>query len=82
MNCEICNGRAFQKHHIISKCFGGNNKPENTCMLCANCHTLVHKDEIVLEGRFMTTEGYKLIFHKKEEASITGIEASNNVYLM
>jgi hypothetical protein len=29
-------------HHIIPRSLGGNDEPSNLCLLCANCHRLVH----------------------------------------
>jgi hypothetical protein len=72
MKCEICNKhRAKHTHHIQSKSKGGSNHPGNLCKLCPNCHSEVHEGVIVIEGRFLTTTGYQLIFHKKDEESIT-----------
>jgi hypothetical protein len=52
---------------------GGNNKKNNKCYLCPNDHTLVHFGEIIIEGKFQTTNGLKLIYRKKNEPSITGL---------
>lgn len=79
--CEICNESKFlEKHHIISKCYGGSNKKENICWICSNCHTEVHKGEIILETKIFTLSGIKLIYHRKGEYSVTGME-DNRVYL-
>jgi 5-methylcytosine-specific restriction endonuclease McrA len=74
MICEICTTNiAKHKHHIQSKSLGGDNSKANLCFLCPNCHHEVHsKDGIVLEGKFLTTSGYTLVYHKKGEKSITG----------
>ena len=71
--CQICNNKAQHKHHIISKSNGGKNTKDNICYLCASCHHEVHHTgSIVIEGNFMTTSGYQLIWHKQNEDSITG----------
>lgn len=71
MKCEICGYSGHvEKHHIHSKSLGGGNNKSNIVNLCPNCHTEVHHGEIILEGKFMTTSGSKLFFHKKGEAPI------------
>lgn len=71
MLCEICGYSGFlEKHHIHSKSMGGNNAKSNLANLCPTCHNEVHRGLIVLEGKFRTTDGIKLIYHKKEEAPI------------
>ncbi len=72
MKCEICSEETntLDKHHIQSKSKGGNNKKYNICLLCPNCHRKVHLGEIILEGKFMTTLSYQLIFHYKNNDKI------------
>jgi len=36
-------GIYYEKHHILSKCLGGNNKKENLVLLTVKEHYLVHK---------------------------------------
>jgi len=81
MKCEIkeCPIDYQEDHHIISKSKGGTNKKFNIAYLCAACHHKVHAGEIILEGKFLTSEGYQLIYHNKGESSITG--CSPDVYL-
>ena len=75
MLCEICHqNESHDKHHITSKCFGGTNHKSNIAYLCPNCHRSVHLGKFILEGKFQTTSGFKLIYHKKGEPSITGNE--------
>lgn len=81
MNCEICvTNPVYHKHHIISKAYDGSNDESNIAHLCANCHIDVHLGKVVIEGRFLTDVGYMLIWHRKGEESITGME-SHKVYL-
>jgi hypothetical protein len=79
--CQIClcNNEAHHTHHIVSKSKGGNDKPYNKTRLCANHHFEVHAGTIVIEGNFLTSDGYQLIYHRKGEESITNFEPE--VYL-
>ena len=79
-SCEVCWNEevTLDKHHIVSKSCSGTNEKHNIAHLCPNCHRLVHTGDIVLEGIFLTSEGYMLIWHNRNEASITG--ASPEVY--
>jgi len=73
--CEVCQKESItDKHHIHSKSLGGSNKLNNLAFLCPNCHKLVHKGLIVLEGKFDTTDGKILVYHKFNEESITNEE--------
>ena len=78
--CQICNQKAHHSHHINSKSYKGSNKKFNLVDLCASCHVEVHLSNIVLEGVFLTSDGYELIWHKKGEDSITGYEPKVFVY--
>ena len=79
--CEICgNNEILEKHHIISKSLGGKNTKDNLCNICSNCHTKIHYSQIIIEGRFLTTSGYVLLWHKKNSLSITNME-DDRVYL-
>lgn len=78
MICGICGYRGFtEDHHIQSKSLGGSNKKFNKVHLCGNCHNEVHRGLIILEGKFMTTEGMKLVYHKKGEAPLLNREPPN-----
>ena len=73
--CEICENLTYlDVHHIQSKSCSGGNDVSNKANICPTCHRLVHKGYIILEGRFLTTTGYKVIWHRKGEKSITGNE--------
>ena len=68
MICEICNFKGIlEKHHINSKCYGGTNHKSNIAILCPNCHNMVHRGEIILEGKYQTSIGTKLIYHLKND---------------
>lgn len=76
-NCDICEQQfsSCDTHHIVSKSKGGTNDVWNRTSLCPNCHRLVHVGEIIIEGKFLTTnEGFKVIWRKKDTESITGIQ--------
>jgi 5-methylcytosine-specific restriction endonuclease McrA len=72
--CEVCNIVMVvpDTHHIHSRCYGGPNDKGNICTLCPNCHRKVHNGEIILEGKFGTTKGKRLVWRKKDEMTITG----------
>ena len=75
-NCEICKTPiSADTHHIQSTSKKGKNKKFNKCVLCPNCHRLVHTGEIILEGRFFTTDckinETELIWRYKNNDSIT-----------
>lgn len=43
--CERCswpNFGSLQVHHIVERCQGGTDAPDNLELLCANCHTAIH----------------------------------------
>lgn len=46
--CGYNNVHALEVHHIDKN--RSNNKLENLIILCANCHTLVHKNKLQLLG--------------------------------
>jgi hypothetical protein len=71
-NCDICTVYTFcDKHHIISKSKGGSNKIYNQTIICPNCHRKVHLGEIIIEGKFLTTSGFKLLWHYEDEENIS-----------
>lgn len=67
--CEICgmdHEKALERHHILPRTSPNtSNDPEWIAVICGNCHTLTHACEIVIEGRYMTSGGSKLFFHRK-----------------
>ena len=43
--CEKCSNENYsilQVHHIIERCNGGTNDPNNLLLLCPNCHMTEH----------------------------------------
>lgn len=72
--CPICNGRAkLVCHHIHGREVNRSEDPWNLAFICPNCHDLIHDgEEIIIEGIYQGT----LVWHKKGEASITGMDAT------
>lgn len=82
LKCEVCHDITFlDGHHIHSISLGGSNEPFNRVKLCGTCHKEVHNGEIIIEGRFETTRGNTVVWHRKGEKSVTGVEPPP-VYLM
>lgn len=85
--CEVCDEHILTDiHHIISKSKGGLNIESNKCELCPSCHRRVHTGDIVLEGRFLTSNckmgETELIWRKPNEPSINGIFDDPNVSII
>lgn len=75
-NCEICK-KPFEfldKHHIHSLSLGGYNSSWNIAHICCNCHRLTHKGKVILEGRFITSDGERLVWRLFNKPSITGVD--------
>lgn len=47
--CAWCGEKLTERHHIIEFSQGGNHTTENLILLCPNCHTQVHKNEITIK---------------------------------
>ena len=51
--CQHCHGnrkdRRLEVHHIIFRCNGGSDEPENLIVLCKSCHDDVHDGTITLK---------------------------------
>lgn len=68
--CEICgtNVPHLHGHHIIPRAdVRCTNDSGNMCEICPNCHTLIHCGEIIIIGRYFTTEGLQTMWFKKGE---------------
>jgi len=75
-NCEICLKPFFLlSHHIEGRDVKNANAAANILDICPNCHEEIHRGDIIVEGKFMTSNGLQIFWHKKEEESITGKEA-------
>lgn len=75
MECEICGKDTYfiKDHHIHSKSFGGSNEKHNIAYICSDCHDKVHYGIIIIEGKFQTINGIKLIWRYFTENSIIGM---------
>jgi len=75
-NCEICNEQTFLvQHHIQGRKIKNANHKSNLTNICSNCHLKVHKGDIIIEKRVMSSMGEILLWHYKKESSITGEDA-------
>lgn len=79
--CEVCQEQTFLiQHHIQGRNINRPNKHSNLANICSNCHLKIHKGEIVLEKRVMTTIGEVLLWHNKADESITGEDAKPHIF--
>jgi hypothetical protein len=79
--CEICKEQNFLvQHHILGRKIKQANKHNNLANICSNCHIKIHKGDIIIEKRIMTTVGYVLIWHNKNESSITGDDSQVHMF--
>lgn len=72
--CEMCglhSAKAIERHHIIPRtdprC---TDEPINIASICGSCHNEVHAGEKIIEGRYLTSSGVKVIWHKSGEPFI------------
>lgn len=71
--CEICQqSEILVQHHIAGRDIPNCNSQTNLCNICSNCHNKIHHGKIIIEGRYLTGDGYKLLWHRIQEESITG----------
>ena len=70
--CEICQKefKYLENHHIQSKSKGGGDEAYNLCHLCPNCHTLVHMGDYIIEGKYLTSQGYLVVCRKHYDEHI------------
>jgi hypothetical protein len=81
LRCEVCLEYNFLvQHHINGRSIDRANEHHNLANICSNCHVKIHKGEIILEKRVLTTKGYILMWHKKQEESVTGDDSEVYVY--
>jgi len=79
--CEICLQQTFLvQHHILGRKITKANKHNNLANVCSNCHTKIHKGDIIIEKRVMTTNGMMLLWHNKFAESITGDDSIVHTY--
>lgn len=76
--CQICKEKnILVEHHIRGRDIPNANKPSNCCNICPNCHNAVHHGLIIIEGYFQTSNGWELLWHKSNEESFSGENASS-----
>lgn len=74
--CDICKqSEILVKHHLNGRAIENCDKPSNLCNICPNCHQKVHNGIIIIEKWAGSTSGKILIWHRKEQESITGEES-------
>ena len=77
-DCEICGKKAIDTHHIkfqedadekgfFEDVAYHKNHIGNLVALCKKCHDEVHNGNLEIEGKTLTTDGIKVIFHRKEK---------------
>jgi hypothetical protein len=78
--CEVCNEQHFLvQHHILGRKIKRANAHNNLANICSNCHLKIHKGEIIIEKRTMTTAGYVLLWHERTAESVTGSDSQVHV---
>jgi len=79
--CEICQELNFLiQHHIQGRNIKNPHKHHNLANICSNCHLKVHKGEIIIEKRVMTTTGETLLWHTPDKPSVTGEDAKPHIF--
>lgn len=74
--CDICYEVGYlEEHHIRGRKIKNANNMFNIANICPNCHYKVHLGEIIIEDWLKTSQGRKLIWHKKGGDSLTGDDA-------
>ena len=74
--CDICKESHYLEiHHIHGRKIPNFNANWNLSNICGNCHNSVHRGAIIIEGWFMTSNGYELLWHTADEGSFTGTDA-------
>lgn len=74
--CDVChNPNLLVEHHIRGRNIPNPNHKSNLCYICSNCHFEIHKGKKIIEGWLTTTSGPELIWHFKNEESLTNDDA-------
>jgi len=80
-SCEICEEiNILVQHHIQGRNIVNANKHSNLANICSNCHLKIHKGEIIIEKRVMTTIGEVLLWHTNNSPSITGDDSRPHTF--
>ena len=68
------------KHHMRGRTIKNYDADFNVAWVSATTHDLIHRGDIILEGWMMTSDGRALIWHKRNEQSITGNDLAPPTY--
>jgi hypothetical protein len=63
------------RHHINGRKVKDWDADWNIAYVSPNTHQLIHEGQLIIEGWFMTSDGRELIWHWKNQESITGKNA-------
>lgn len=81
MECPIClQKRRLVEHHIHGRSILEKNRLWNRAYVCPSCHDDIHSGAIVLEGYVMTSDGKKLLWHKKGDDPVAKNGATPPLY--
>lgn len=69
----------LDKHHINGRNIPNWDSSWNVVYVSPNTHRKIHEGEIIIEGWFSSTEGRILLWHRKNESSITNRESSPHI---
>ncbi len=79
--CEVCKEQTFLvQHHIEGRNIKNANSHNNLANICSNCHLKIHRGEIIVEKRVMTTLGEVLMWHENKDTSITGDDSRPYIF--
>jgi len=78
--CDICKeAKILHGHHINGRDIPNANHFSNIANVCPNCHMDIHYGNVIVERWSMTSEGFRLYWHKKGEDSFTGDDSNPNL---
>lgn len=77
---EFYNG-PLVRHHINGRNVQNADGDWNIVYVSPNTHRLIHEGEVILEGWFQSTSGRILLWHKKNEPSITGRDTHPHIII-
>ena len=74
--CELCTEQTYLvQHHIEGRDIPNADSNTNLINICSNCHLLIHRGDIIIEKKCMTTAGYQLLWHYVAEESVTQMDS-------
>jgi len=82
--CEVCgntNKKILHRHHIVPRAnANSDNSDWNLAILCPNCHSATHCEQINIIGVFPSTSGKILVYVKDGVCNVPGLENSKPYY--